>query len=76
MEREGHVIRKPKKDDLRQTLVYITEKGKPYNEHVCKTIKSIDNEIFEGVSVEEQKKLSDVLRKVISNLIKKLNSGI
>jgi DNA-binding MarR family transcriptional regulator len=76
MEREGYVIRKPNKDDLRQTLVYITEKGKQYNEHVCKTIKSIDNEIFEGVSEEEQKKLSDVLQKVLSNLIKKLNSGI
>jgi DNA-binding MarR family transcriptional regulator len=76
MEREGYVIRKPNKDDLRQTLVYITEKGKQYNEHVCKTIKTIDTEIFEGVSEEEQRQMIEVLRKVIGNIIQKMNNEL
>ncbi|NLZ37699.1 MAG: MarR family transcriptional regulator [Clostridiales bacterium] len=74
MEREGYVIRKPNKNDLRQTLVYITEKGKQYNKHMYETIRAIDSAIFEGVSEEDQKQMCDILRKVIANLMKEINS--
>ena len=74
MEKEGYVTRQPNAEDLRQTLVFITDKGKEYNERIYSTVKSIDTEIFSGISDEDQKKICDVLGKVIDNLISDLDS--
>ena len=74
MEKEGYVTRRPNADDLRQTLVFITDKGKEYNERIYSAVKTIDTEIFDGVSEEDQQKICSVLNKVIDNLIVNLES--
>ena len=68
MENEGYVTRQPNTADLRQTFVFITDKGKAYNNRIHDTIKDIDAEIFSGITEDEQEKLSQLLGKVISNL--------
>lgn len=74
MESEGFVTRRPNTEDLRQTLVFITDKGKAYNDRLYNTVKEIDAEIFSGVSEEDQKKLCYILNTVIDNLIKNMET--
>ena len=68
MENEGYVIRRRNTSDLRQTFVFITEKGKEYNSRMYDTNKTIDSEIFSGIRDEDQKKVCEILSEVISNL--------
>ena len=74
MENEGYVIRRRNTSDLRQTFVFITEKGKEYNSRMYDTIKTIDSEIFSGIPDEDQKKVCEILSEVISNLSKNLEN--
>lgn len=68
MEEEGYVIRKRNKNDLRQTLVFITDKGKEYNDRIYNTVRRIDSEIFSGIPDDDQIRLCEILNTVISNL--------
>ncbi len=71
MERDGLVIRRDNEEDLRQTFVYLTDKGKAIDDRVRAIHKEGDKVALENLSAEEIETLSTLLNKVIDNLLQK-----
>lgn len=69
MEADGFVRRVNDESDMRQTLVYLTEKGEQYHKNMFEKIKEIDEKVFVGIDKQEQDMLCDILKRVISNII-------
>ncbi len=69
MERDGLVIRRDNENDLRQTLVYLTDKGKAIDERIHVLHKEGDKIALSGLSDEEIETLSGLLNRVIDNLL-------
>lgn len=70
MERDGFVTRCSDENDLRQTLVFITDKGREYNDRIHNKIDELDEKVLVGISPEEEKAVCDILRRIVGNLIK------
>ena len=69
MERDGIVVRKSNEEDLRETLVYLTDKGKAIDERIRVIHKEGDEVALTGLSDEEITTLSSLLNRVIDNLM-------
>lgn len=69
MEADGLVIRKSNEHDLRQTLVFLSDKGKAINEKIHESFTNSDNVAISGLTDEENKTLCKLLDKVADNLI-------
>lgn len=69
MERDGLVIRRDNEKDLRETFVYLTDKGKEIDARVRAIHEEGDRLALENLSDEEIETLSSLLNKVIDNLI-------
>ena len=69
MEADGYIIRKSNEHDLRQTLVYLSEKGKSVNERIHTSFVESDRLGLRGITDEEQAELCRLLDKVIDNLL-------
>lgn len=72
MERDGYVIRKSNENDLRETLVYLTDKGKALNDRFKAMHDEGDRVALAGLSTEESSVLSELLNRVIDNLLAEL----
>ena len=70
MEADGLVIRKSNEHDLRQTLVYLSDKGREINEQIHQSFMNGDSVAVSGLSEEENETLCRLLDKIIDNLIK------
>ncbi len=75
MEDDGLVIRKQDKKDLRRTFVFLSEKGKRLNELVRNAHIEGDEIALSGLTDDEIRVLSDLLNKVIDNLIDDRKNG-
>ncbi len=69
MERDGLVTRKTNENDMRQTLVFLTDKGKAIDERIRVMHKEGDDAALLGLSDDEIETLSLLLNKVIDNLL-------
>lgn len=69
MERDGYVVRRSNDNDLRETLVYLTEKGKSLNAKIKAMHDDGDTVALKGLSSEETDILSELLNRVIDNLL-------
>lgn len=69
MEADGLVTRKSNENDLRQTLVYLTDKGRGIDENIRESFKNGDSIAVAGLTDEESKTLCKLLDKVIDNLV-------
>jgi len=69
MERDGIVTRKDNENDLRETLVYLTDKGKAIDERIKIIHDEGDAAALKGLTEEEISTLSSLLNRVIDNLI-------
>lgn len=68
MEADGYVRRVPNERDMRQTLVYLTEKGEEYNRNIRKKIDIIDRNIESGFTEEELQTLMSLLSRIRDNI--------
>lgn len=68
MEADGYVKRVANERDMRQTLVYLTEKGEEYNSNLRKKIEIIDKEVASGFTDEELQLLVSMLTRVRDNI--------
>jgi len=68
MEADGYVRRVPNERDMRQTLVYLTEKGEEYNKNIRMKIEKIDKEVASGFTDEELKALVSMLTRIRDNI--------
>ena len=69
MEADGLVIRKSNEHDLRQTLVYLSDKGREINEKIRASWVNGDQIATAGLTKEETQTLCKLLDKVADNLI-------
>ncbi len=69
MEDEGLVRREQDSKDMRQTHVYLTEKGRALDYEHFDHLKALENVMFEGLSSEEDELLRKSLKKVRDNLL-------
>ena len=69
MERDGLVTRQSNESDMRQTLVYLTDKGKAIDERIRVMHEEADTAALQGLSDSEIETLSLLLNKVIDNLL-------
>lgn len=69
MERDGIVSRVTNENDLRETFVYLTDKGKAIDEKIRVMHKEGDKVALGSLSNEEIETLSGLLNKVIDNLL-------
>lgn len=68
MEADGYVKRVPNERDMRQTLVYLTEKGEEYNKNMRKKIDMIDKQVASGFTEEEMQTLISMLIRMRDNI--------
>ena len=69
MEDEGLVRREQDKNDMRQTHVYLTEKGRALNDTHFEKLKALEAVMFDGLSHEETETMRVSLKKVRDNLL-------
>ena len=69
MEQDGIVERKNNENDLRETLVYLTDQGKAIDERIRVIHEEGDTAALKGLSEEEISTLSNLLNRVIDNLM-------
>lgn len=55
--------------DRRQTIIYITDKGRETEQYLDKAYKEIDNIMLKGVTKEEKDFLLPVLKKMLKNVL-------
>ena len=69
LEAEGYVERTTDPDDMRQTRVYLTEKGLEVDRRARTAIEAIDKKVTESLTEEERSELLGLLIKLRDNLI-------
>lgn len=69
MEADGYVKRVTDEKDMRQTLVFLTDKGKEYHANMFKKIQEIDRRILMNIKEEECDILCDILKRMMDNII-------
>ena len=69
MEEEGLVRRETDKNDMRQTRVYITEKGRELDRKLFAKVMECEDILAQNISEEEQVLLLDILNRMRSNLL-------
>lgn len=68
MESEGLVVRIQSKDDARNTLVYLTEKGFEYDKKMVEIIKNEESKILPQLTKDETEELERILTKLIDSM--------
>lgn len=69
MESEGLVVRKTDDRDLRQVHVYLTEKGRDWDNFIKKKLKETEDEMHFGIPDDEWERLRQTLVKVFKNML-------
>ena len=70
MENEGYVLRKPDLFDQRCVRVYLTDKGREFNNKMDKKVREIEAEIAANLTVEELEDCFGSLEKLFLELLK------
>ena len=69
MEADGLVIRKSNEHDLRQTLVYLSDKGRAINEKIHASFVNGDAIAIAGLTEDEKRTLCKLLDNVVDTLV-------
>ena len=73
MEQEGYVIRKEDKDDHRQTRVFVTEKGRAFDDRIKSVYELHNKSIVEALTPQEEKTLKELLIKARNAVLENSN---
>ena len=68
MEQQGLIRREQNPSDMRETMVFITEKGEDFHDFIRKSIAETQDEMFDGISAEEIEQLRSTLMKIRENM--------
>ena len=69
MEEKGFISRVPQKEDMRLYKVYLTEKGRAFDEENRRIMQSVDEKAMTGLTDAEKKTLTEILLKIRKNLL-------
>lgn len=67
MEKDGYILRKTYENDMRQTIVYLSKKGRAFDDNIKKSFDLINEQTVQGLSSEEISALKKLLIKVRNN---------
>jgi DNA-binding MarR family transcriptional regulator len=70
MEKAGFVERRPDPDDQRVSRVYLTDAGRAVQTEVEQVWRTLENETFDGFTLEERVLLRRFLRQMRENLLR------
>lgn len=70
MEKAGLVERRPDKEDLRITRIWLTDAGRELNGTLRQVFLASESECFQGFSAEEMEHLAGYLRRMQENLLR------
>ncbi|KPU45487.1 organic hydroperoxide resistance transcriptional regulator [Oxobacter pfennigii] len=70
MEKSGLIERRSDSEDLRISRVYLTDKGKQIKDNVEEAIKRLEDECFDGFTIEEKLLLRRFFIHMRDNLLK------
>ncbi len=68
LEKEGLISRENDKNDMRIVRVFLTDKGREFDEKIRELLHSLDMVLMEGISPEEGEILTDLLFRVRENI--------
>ena len=68
MEQQGLIIREQNPEDMRETMVIITEKGEDFHNFIKRSISETQDEMFKGISDNEIQQLRSILLKIKANM--------
>lgn len=68
MEKEGLICRKAKSEDNRANFVELTERGKQIAEQSKAYFDALDEQMYQGFTGEERKRLSEFLDRIYNNM--------
>lgn len=71
--KKGFVIRKTNEHDRRAVIISLSEKGKEIIDNVRQSFEALTEEIFDGVSQEDEETFVRVLKHAYSRLLEKRN---
>ena len=76
MEHEGYVTRRSDENDLRQTLVFLTDKGREYNQKIRNRIHELEEIVMNDITAEEKEVLMKLLSRMRDNLSEELEKSM
>ena len=74
LERKKRIVRRKNPRDRRSSLVFLTEEGAQLRDEVLQLFETLREELFAGVTVDEQRTAVGVLRLIREN-INKMSAG-
>lgn len=74
MEEEGLIVRKTNREDQRAVQVYLTEKGRGYDEFVRETLHRADLLLMQNFTEQEYETAKKVLMRMRENILKDLKN--
>jgi DNA-binding MarR family transcriptional regulator len=73
LEKRGMLVRRRNPDDRRSYALVLTPKGKTFQKKAAEAFDAAADEVFEPLSASEQRRLADMLRRVIESSDAKLS---
>jgi len=70
MEQDGYVTRKPDLFDQRSVRVFLTDKGREFNDKMEERVKKFEEEILSDFTVEELNNANEFLEKLFLSIVK------
>ena len=70
MEKAGFVTRRPDAHDQRVSRVYLTDAGRAIRDRVEERWQEVEDQVFGGLSAQEQEKLGMLLERVRDELVR------
>lgn len=75
MEDEGLIERRTNADDRRAQAVHLTDRGRAAAERVLSYMDEVDAIAWRGITDDERKQLSSLLKRVVNNLVAEETEG-
>lgn len=68
LEDEGIIVRKNDENDMRSVRVYLTDYGRKFEDDFRRQVRSLDQSLMDGITMDEQEVLIDLLLRVKENV--------
>lgn len=76
MEKSGFIQRKADDKDARTVKIFLTDKGGAVMEHICEKMNAQEKRITACLDEKEVSQLSDILDKIIENIIEQGDENV
>lgn len=68
LKREGLIVQRMREEDNRRNFVELTEKGRKHVEESYEFFDALDQQMYQGFTLEEKQRLCDYLDRIYNNI--------